>query len=856
MGSGIDQIGPPTLWTRPGSGPDTPSVGRTWTLANSRGGVENDRWTAVGVAGLPTGHYSDSDLELDLRWWAAGQLSDGRADLPAGQRAAARAARPSTSSPGCSGTGAPAPVCRCSTPCSTGSSGGPAPTSLRDRSRTRRARAGRRHVPGGHLQRGVSRRRPATPPASTALFRQFSTPGGIPSHVSVQTPGSIHEGGELGYALVHAAGAAFDHPDLLVACVIGDGEAETGPLSGSWKLPAFLNPAATAPCCRSCTSTATRSPGPPCWAGPPTRRSGAYLASQGWAPVVVSGDDPRLVFTDLHAALPPRTPGSPRSSATRGRAAQRGPVAGDRAAHPEGLDRPARRSTACWSRARTARTRFRCRACRTTTRTWPLLETWLRSLRPDHLFDADGPLAPELAGARAGGRPPDGLHAVRQRRPAPRAARIPALAALRPRRPRRPGPRRTRRPIRSANCSRRLRATRPADGGGDFRLFCPDETASNRLQSVFEVTDRCLQLPVTDYDDGLSPHGRVMEVLSEHLCEGWLEGYLLSGRHGLFATYEAFAMVSASMAGPAREVAAARGRSAVAGAGALAERPADQHLLAQRPQRVQPSGPRPDRRRLPLSPARRPDLAAAGRQLPAVDRRPLPAQPRPRQPARRRQAAAPAVPDPRAGRCALRGRARRSGTGRARKHRRAPTRTSCSPPPGTCRPMEIARRGPVAAHGCRTAGPGGQRRRPDGVAARRRASARHSTRPSSSTCSPPTDVVFAFHGYPRAVHQLLHGRPDPDRFHVRGFSEQGTTTTPFDMVVLNRMSRYHLVLEALRRARRDRRCRRTGRYCRASSTGTTLRPRALRGHARGARLDVVVVRPEISSSGGERRPSR
>src|SRR2546430_2349783 len=261
------------------------------------------------------------------------------------------------------------------------------------------------------------------------LFRQFSTPGGVPSHVSVPTPGSIHEGGELGYVLVHAFGAVFDNPDLLAVAVIGDGEAETGPLEGSWKGIHFLDPA----------------------------RDGAVL-----------------------------------------------PIPA-----PLGM-----------------------------------LESWMRSCRPEELFDDGGRLVPGLAALAPSGdrRMSANPHAnggkllvdldlpdfTEYALPVPRPATehhesTRQLGLLL-------------RDVFRRNARQR-----------NFRLFCPDETNSNRLGAVFEVENRCFGGPVLDIDDHIARDGRVMEVLSEHSCEGWLEGYLLTGRHGLFATYEAFAMISASM---------------------------------------------------------------------------------------------------------------------------------------------------------------------------------------------------------------------------------------------------------------------------------------------------------------------
>ena len=289
----------------------------------------------------------------------------------------------------------------------------------------------------------------------------------------------------------------------------------------------------------------------------------------------------------------------------------------------------------------------------------------MRSYRPEEHFDDDGRLVPELAALAPEARPADGRQPARQRRP-PAASPLdaPRLRRLRGRRRQRRAPSAPSRRGGSASCC----ATCIRDNAehANFRLFCPDETNSNRLGAVFEVEDRCLHGRRARSDEHVSPDGRVMEVLCEHNCQGWLEGYLLTGRHGLFATYEAFAMVSASMAIQHAKWLEEPATLDVAAAGRLAERAADLDLLAQRPQRVQPPGPGAHRHDDLQARRGRPRLLAARRELPALGRRPLPAQPRLRQPDRDRQAAAAAVPRHRRRRaehCAPRRLA--SGTGRA-----------------------------------------------------------------------------------------------------------------------------------------------------------------------------------------------
>jgi xylulose-5-phosphate/fructose-6-phosphate phosphoketolase len=377
------------------------------------------------------------------------------------------------------------------------------------------------------------------------LCRRFSTPGGIPSHVSVQTPGSIHEGGELGYVLAHAFGAAFDNPDLIVATVVGDGEAETGPLAGAWKGTSFLNPAKDGAVLPILHLNGYKISGPTVLGRDSDEDVRALLQGNGYEAHFVAGNDPEAMHQEMAATLD--------------RCYERIRAIQHQARQGAVLERPrwpaiVLRTPKGWTGPKVvdgqpAEGTFRSHQVplahvRADPEQFAQLEEWLRSYRPQELFDDDGAFLAELAALA-----PSGDRRISANRHANGGQllvdldlpdfRDYALAVERPGSEWHESTRRLGDMLRDIY----VRNTESKN----FRLFCPDETNSNRLGSVFEVENRCFVGRTLDIDDHLAPDGRVMEVLSEHLCEGWLEGYLLTGRHGLFATYEAFAMVSASM---------------------------------------------------------------------------------------------------------------------------------------------------------------------------------------------------------------------------------------------------------------------------------------------------------------------
>ena len=629
----------------------------------------------------------------------------------------------------------------------------------------------------------------------TRLFRQFSTPGGIPSHVGPTTPGSIHEGGELGYVLTHAFGAVFDQPNLIAVAVVGDGEAETSPLEGSWKGIRFLNAARDGAVLPVLHLNGYKIAGPTVLGRADDESIRQLLEGHGYEVHFVTGDDPAVVHRALAdtldtavaniraiqvAARTRGVRGTPRWPAivlrtpkgwTGPKVVDGHPVEGTFRAHQVPLAN-VRRDPAQLA----------------------ALEHWLRSYRPEELFDAQGRLAPQLEalaprGTRRMGASP---HANGSRdRP---ALDVPpfesyAIAVARPGTVR----------AESTRVFGELLRDTYVRNPTSFRLFCPDETNSNRLGAVFEVENRCFQEPTIEIDDHVSPEGRVMEVLSEHNCEGWLEGYVLTGRHGVFATYEAFALIVASMT--------------------------TQHvkwieMAASLPWRA----PVPSLNYLLTSTCWRNDHNGFSHQGPGFLDTII-----------SKKGSVVRVYLPPDGNCLL-----SVGDHCLRSHNyvnlviidkqpqlqwldMAAAREHCARGASVWQwagnedaepDVILACAGDVptletlaAAKWLRAHAPALRVRVVNVVDLMTLFSPREHPHGMTEAAfvelfTRDTHVVFSFHGYAGEIHQLIHARPDPERFHVRGYKEEGTTTTPFDMVVLNETSRYHLAIDAIRRSRR------------------------------------------------------
>ena len=625
------------------------------------------------------------------------------------------------------------------------------------------------------------------------LFRQFSFPGGIPSHVAPETPGSIHEGGELGYALAHAFGAAFDNPDLLVACVVGDGEAETGPLATSWHGNKFLNARTDGAVLPVLQLNGYKIANPTVLARIPEAELVSLLEGYGWRPIVVAGDEPEPVHHALAAALD--------EALDEIREIQR-------AARSDGVTtRPqwpmlVLRTPKGWTGPKEVDglpvegTWRSHQVPMTDVRENPdhlrLLEEWLRSYRPEELFDEGGRLSLELAAL-----PPQGELRMSANPHANGGAllRDLILPDFRDYAVEVPKPGTT-----------LSEATRVLGGflrdvvtanGDNFRIFGPDETASNRLGDVLSVTDKAWEAKIEPTDENLAPEGRVVEVLSEHLCQGWLEGYLLTGRHGLFNCYEAFIHIVDSMFNQhAKWLKVTRHipwRRPVASLNYLLS----SHVWRQDHNGFSHQDPgfidhvvnkKAEVIRVYLPPDANTLLSVGDHCL--RSRNYVNVIVAGKQPALNYLSMEDAIvhctrgagiwewasndddglPDVVLGCCGdIPTLETLCAAALLREH--LPTLKV-----RVVNVVDLMRLQPESEH-------------PHGL----------SDHEFDALFTTDCPVVFAYHGYPWLIHRLTYRRANHGNLHVRGYKEEGTTTTPFDMVMLNDLDRFHLVMDVLDR---------------------------------------------------------
>ena len=628
------------------------------------------------------------------------------------------------------------------------------------------------------------------------LFRQFSFPGGIPSHAAPETPGSIHEGGELGYALVHAYGAAFDNPDLIVACVVGDGEAETGPLAASWHSNKFLNPARDGAVLPILHLNGYKIANPTVLGRLGDDEIRALFRGLGHEPLFVEGDEPqrmhRLMADALDVAL-----ASIRSIQHK---ARNGAV-GDRPTwpvivlrSPKGWTGPKEvdglKVEGFWRAHQVPIADPRKNASHLA-----LLEQWMKSYEPDKLFDPAGRLVPELQalaphGARRMGANPHANGGLLKRE-----LKLPDFHAYAVELQRPGGV--TAEATRELGKFLRDVAKLNADAQ-NFRLMGPDETSSNRLDAVFEATDRVWMEQRKPYDVHLAPEGRVMEVLSEHLCQGWLEGYLLTGRHGLFNCYEAFVHIVDSMFNQhAKWLKVARGLSWRRPIASL------NYLLTSHVWRQDHNGfshqdpgfvdlvtnKRADIVRVYFPPDANTLLWVADHCLRTYDR--INVIVAGKQPAPQWLTMKEAATHCDAGIGIW------TWAGNEIHGAEPDVVMACAgdvPTLETLAAVDLLRHAlpdlkirVVNIVDLMTLQPKDQH--PHGI----------SDSEFDGMFTRDRPVIFAYHGYPYLIHRLTYNRTNHSNMHVHGFEEEGTTTTPFDMVVINRLDRYHLAIDVIDR---------------------------------------------------------
>jgi xylulose-5-phosphate/fructose-6-phosphate phosphoketolase len=627
------------------------------------------------------------------------------------------------------------------------------------------------------------------------LFRQFSFPGGIPSHVAPETPGSINEGGELGYALSHAYGAAFDNPDLLVACVVGDGEAETGPMATSWHSNKFLNPIHDGAVLPILHLNGYKIAGPTIFGRMPPEELEQLFRGYGYAPFFVEGDDPAAMHQLMAGTLDrmiqeiQRIQAHARTKGFQGRPIW--PMLILRTPKgwtgPKVVDGKKVEGTFRSHQVPLADVRERPDHLQ-------MLEDWMKSYKPEELFDATGRFKPDLAelaprGERRMGANPHangGLLLVDLRLPdfRPYAVEVPRPGAITAEATRIQGD--YLRDVLRLNQERR-----------NFRLFSPDEIASNRWNDVFEVTNRVLEEEILPTDDHVAHEGRVMEMLSEHQCEGWLEGYLLTGRHGFFSCYEAFIHIVDSMFNQhAKWLKVTRHipwRRPIASLNYLLT----SHVWRQDHNGFSHQDPgfidhvvnkKAEVVRVYLPPDANTLLSVTDHCL--RSRNYVNVIVAGKQPAPQWLKMDEAVKHCTAGLGIWEWASNDKG------HEPDVVLACCGDVPTleTLAAVQILRQHVkelkvrvINVVDLMTLQPPSEH--PHGL----------SDKDFDVLFTKDKPIIFAFHGYPWLIHRLTYRRTNHDNLHVRGYKEEGTTTTPFDMVVLNDLDRFHLVGDVIDR---------------------------------------------------------
>ena len=627
------------------------------------------------------------------------------------------------------------------------------------------------------------------------LFKQFSFPGGIPSHAAPETPGSIHEGGELGYALSHAYGAAFDNPGLIVACVVGDGEAETGPMATSWHSNKFLNPVTDGAVLPILHLNGYKIANPTILARIGSDKLHSLFVGYGYKPYLVEGDEPATMH-QLMAATLDQVFDEIRTIQTE---VQQGRLKGQPnwpmiiLKTPKGWTGPKEvdglKTEGFW---RSHQVPFAEMAARPDHIN--VLERWMKSYRPEELFDETGAPRPEIAALAPKGErrmsanphangglltreldfPDIADYAVKVDRPGERDAEATAVMA------------------------QYLRdVLRNSQDKRNFRVFGPDETASNRLSHVFEATDRTWEAKILPYDDHLAPDGRVMEILSEHTCQGWLEGYLLTGRHGFFSCYEAFIHIVDSMFNQhakwlkvCREIPWRRPIRSL------------NYLLTSHVWRQDHNGfshqdpgfidyvcnKKAEVVRVYLPPDANSLLFVTDHCLKSWNR--INVIVAGKQPAPQWLGMDEAVKHCTAGIGIWEWASNDRGS-------EPDVVMACAgdvPTLETLAAVSLLRQHlpelrirVVNVVDLMTLQP--REEHPHGL----------SDRDFDALFTTDKPVIFAHHSYPALIHRLTYRRTNHDNFHVRGYKEEGTTTTPFDMVVLNDLDRFHLATDVIDR---------------------------------------------------------